>query len=98
AYVPLTASGTGRDSLFAFARVDAGGAFAMTCVPRLVGSLMPDASGPPLGRNIWKDTRIELPAGGTEVQASSLVLRDVFTGSQHRPETIDGRWTIPAAA
>jgi (1->4)-alpha-D-glucan 1-alpha-D-glucosylmutase len=45
-YVPMTTTGASRDCLFAFARVDAGSTFAITCVPRLIGSLMPDASGP----------------------------------------------------
>ena len=98
AYVPLTTSGAGRDSLFAFARIGAESAFVMTCVPRLIGSLMPDASGPPLGRGIWKDTRVDLPVGRVEPKAASLALRNVFTGTVHRAEEIGGRWTIPAAA
>jgi (1->4)-alpha-D-glucan 1-alpha-D-glucosylmutase len=97
-YMPLTVTGAGRDSLFAFARVVAGSTFAMTCVPRLIGSLMPDASGPPLGRAIWKDTRIELPAGCVDVKAPAPAVRDVFTGTVHQAEQIDGRWTISAAA
>jgi len=97
-YVPLTTTGANRDSLFAFARVVAGSAFAITCVPRLIGSLLPDASGPPLGRGIWKDTKIELPAACVELQAAPLSVRDVLTGTVHQAECIDGRWTIPAAA
>jgi len=97
-YVPLTTTGASRDSLFAFARVVAGSAFAITCVPRLIGSLMPDASGPPLGRGIWKDTRVELPASCVELQAAPPSVRDVLTGTVHQAERIDGRWTIHAAA
>jgi (1->4)-alpha-D-glucan 1-alpha-D-glucosylmutase len=97
-YVPLTTTGAGRDSLFAFARVVAGSTFAMTCVPRLIGSLMPDSLGPPLGRAVWKDTRVELPAGCADLKAAPPAVRDVFTGSVHQAELIDGRWTIPAAA
>jgi (1->4)-alpha-D-glucan 1-alpha-D-glucosylmutase len=95
AYVPLTTSGAGRDSLFAFARVGAGPSFAITCVPRLFASLMPDASGPPVGRGIWNGTRVELPPGRVDPSAA---LRDVFTGAELHAEQIDGRWTLPAAA
>jgi (1->4)-alpha-D-glucan 1-alpha-D-glucosylmutase len=94
-YLPLTTSGAGRDSLFAFARVGAGPSFAITCVPRLLGSLMPDASGPPVGRGIWNGTRVELPLGRVDPSAA---LRDVFTGAELQAEQIDGRWTLPAAA
>jgi (1->4)-alpha-D-glucan 1-alpha-D-glucosylmutase len=95
AYVPLTTSGAGRDSLFAFARVGAGSSCAITCVPRLFGSLMPDASGPPVGRGIWNGTRVELPSGRVDPKAA---LRDVFTGAELHAEQVDGRWTLPAAA
>src|SRR5258706_2600215 len=61
-YVPLQTSGTRRDCLFAFAR-RAGDTFAITGVPRLIASLVPDAAAPPLGREVWTDTRIELPPG-----------------------------------
>ena len=97
-YVPLTTTGASRDCLFAFARVAAGSTFAITCVPRLIGSLMPDASGPPLGRGIWKDTRVELPAGCADLLAAPPSVRDVLTGTVHQAELIDGRWTMPAAA
>jgi (1->4)-alpha-D-glucan 1-alpha-D-glucosylmutase len=98
AYVPLTTSGGGRESIFAFARVDAGRAFTITCVPRLIGSLMPDASGPPLGRPVWSDTRVELPPEVIDPNAATCVLRDVFCGASLQAERIDGVWTLPAAA
>ena len=98
AYVPLTTSGTGRESLFAFARVDDDQVLAITCVPRLLGSLMPDASGPPLGRAIWNDTRVELPPAVIDPNAATCVLRDVFCGAALQAERIDGVWTLPAAA
>jgi (1->4)-alpha-D-glucan 1-alpha-D-glucosylmutase len=98
AYVPLATSGARRDLLFAFARVGAESRCGITCVPRLIGSLMPDASGPPLGRGVWSDTRIELPPSLVRPHGAPLVLRDVFTGAQLQAESIEGRWTIPAAA
>jgi (1->4)-alpha-D-glucan 1-alpha-D-glucosylmutase len=98
AYVPLATSGSGRDSLFAFARTGAGAASAIACVPRLLGSLMPDASGPPLGRNVWNDTRVELPSAHFDPQTPACTLRDVFCGASLEAERVDGRWTLPAAA
>src|SRR6185436_15294096 len=79
-YVPLQTSGTHRDCLFAFAR-RAGDTFAITAVPRLIASLVPDATAPPLGREVWTDTRIELPPG------SPAAFRDTFTGSTIASET-----------
>jgi (1->4)-alpha-D-glucan 1-alpha-D-glucosylmutase len=107
-YVPLSTSGAGRDSLFAFARVsrgraprqsEAGGdhALTITCVPRIVASLMPDPSAPPLGRSVWTDTRVELPPGQRDPIDSCALLRDAFTGAEVRAERIGGVWTIPAA-
>src|SRR5262249_15048160 len=73
-YVPLQTAGTRRECLFAFARRN-GAAISITCVPRLVASLMPDAATPPLGASIWGDTRIELPP---DVPCR---YRDTFTGA-----------------
>jgi (1->4)-alpha-D-glucan 1-alpha-D-glucosylmutase len=73
-YVPLATSGAMPESVFAFARRFNHQA-ALTCVPRLVARLVPDARRPPLGREAWGDTRIsvrDLPGLAT--------LRDAFTG------------------
>jgi len=59
---------------------------------------MPDASGPPLGRGIWKDTRVELPDSCVDSLAAPPSVRDVLTGTVHQAERIDGRWTMAAAA
>jgi len=82
AYEALTASGAHRESVFAFARV-AGGRAALTIAPRLVSSLVPDAS-PPIGRTVWSDTRIAL----TDIPGSRF--RDAFTGAIVEAETVDG--------
>ena len=78
-YVPLRTSGERRDCLFAFARRN-GDSLAITCVPRLVASLVPDASGPPLGAAVWSDTRIELPD-----DFGPRAYRDAFTGATIDP-------------
>src|SRR5207237_937446 len=87
-YVPLATSGAHRECVFAFARQH-GGRAAITCVPRLVASLVPDSSGPPLGPSVWHDTRIDVPAAN----AGARAYQDVFTGSTLVPA--DG--TLPAA-
>jgi (1->4)-alpha-D-glucan 1-alpha-D-glucosylmutase len=83
-YVPLDTAGARRECLFAFARADAASA-AITCVPRLVATLSPDA-GSPLGRSVWSDTRIHLPR-----ELPARPFRHVFTGATIEPEpTPDG--------
>jgi maltooligosyltrehalose synthase len=42
-------------------------------VPRLIASLVPDVTVPPIGSAVWGDTRIEVPAGTFE---------NVFTGAR----------------
>jgi (1->4)-alpha-D-glucan 1-alpha-D-glucosylmutase len=79
-YVPLDVTGSRRQCLFAFARVgwaDGGHrAAAITCVPRMIAMLTPDAAAPPLGANVWGDTKVEIPRDF--VSASGLC--EAFTG------------------
>jgi (1->4)-alpha-D-glucan 1-alpha-D-glucosylmutase len=70
-YTPLEVSGTHADSLFGFARRFEHSA-AVVCVPRLVAALVPDAVRPPLGREVWADTRVAVPSGR---------YRNAFTGA-----------------
>jgi maltooligosyltrehalose synthase len=71
--VPLPTAGEGADSLFAFARRH-GSEYAVTCVPRLLASIVPDAATAPLGA-VWQNTRVDLPAD------APTAFRDVFTGA-----------------
>ena len=90
-YVALQTAGARRECLFAFARRDAA-ATAITCVPRLVTTLTPEATSPPLGPSIWSDTRIHLP---DDLDAQAF--RDVFTGVTIRPERTGDGPSIGAA-
>jgi maltooligosyltrehalose synthase len=90
-YVPLPTAGARRECAFAFARVAS--AVAITCVPRLVGSLMPDGAAPPIGRQVWADTRIELPASIAE-----RTFRDSFTGATIAVDEDGGAPTISVAS
>jgi (1->4)-alpha-D-glucan 1-alpha-D-glucosylmutase len=92
-YVPLDTDGSNASCVFAFAR--AGAAAAITCVPRLVASLTPDAA-PPLGPQIWSDTRVHLPP-----RVTGRTFRDAFTGATVETDGVngpDGGRAIAAAA
>jgi len=92
-YAPLQASGARKDCVFAFARGQFDGdasPIAITCVPRLIASLVPDAAGPPLGQAVWSDTRIAVPSGAP--------LRNVFTGDTATPARTGDVWTVSVAA
>ena len=92
-YVPLQASGTRKDCVFAFARRGAAAngdeaPIAITCVPRLIGSLVPDGVAPPTGR-VWNGTQIEVPSPGP--------FRNVFTGDVVESDGTDAGWSVAAA-
>lgn len=93
-YVPLRIAGSYRESVFAFARRH-GGTTMITCVPRLVAGVLGDRTTTPTGPDVWKDTRIELPA--SIAPEPSVQLTDVFTGARHSPRQQDGTSTLEAA-
>ena len=80
-YLPLEATGSRADHVFAFART-LGTEQAIIAVPRLVARLSPDAR-PPLGERIWCDTRVPAPPDAPRCY------RQVFTGACV-PVTDDG--------
>ena len=82
-YVPIQPNGSRRECLFAFSRGD-----AITCVPRLIATLSPDAL-PPLGEPVWGDTSIRVPDG--------RALRDVFTGLELTPVRCHDGYALRAA-
>jgi (1->4)-alpha-D-glucan 1-alpha-D-glucosylmutase len=89
-YLPLKTHGPQRDCLFAFARRHEG-RVAVTCVPRLIATLTPDAEVPPIGRGVWSDTRIELPPDLTDGP-----LRDAFGATLIQPQASGGVVTVAA--
>jgi (1->4)-alpha-D-glucan 1-alpha-D-glucosylmutase len=71
--LPLTAAGPVAEHIVAFAR-RADDEEAIVVVPRLVAGLTRGNSAPPLGREVWGETRLTLPAPpGTRY-------RDIFSG------------------
>jgi len=88
-YVPLAATGLRRDCLFAFARrLD--GQIAITCVPRLIATLVPDAAGPPFGP-VWGDTQLLVPPGAERYT-------NVFTGAAIETHADSGAPALAAAS
>ena len=76
AYVPLAPVGPKAKHAFAFART-LDGQTAITIVPRLVLGLTQGDQIAPLGRKLWQDTLLEVPAS---CRPSSGQCRNVFTG------------------
>jgi (1->4)-alpha-D-glucan 1-alpha-D-glucosylmutase len=84
-YEPLRAEGEQADRLVAFARFHAPKA-VIAAVPRLTSeSVLITGSGLPAERDIWKDTRVLLPA-----QASGARFRHLFTGALLQPAEAGG--------
>ncbi|PWT84845.1 MAG: malto-oligosyltrehalose synthase, partial [Blastocatellia bacterium] len=106
AYIPIQTAGTRRDSVFAFARAY-GGRMAITCVPRLIASLVPNGTTRPLGRAVWTDTTLELDAGAAQGRATGSPrdsntaewrrFRDVFSGAIVEADVREGRFVLPAS-
>jgi (1->4)-alpha-D-glucan 1-alpha-D-glucosylmutase len=88
AYEPIKTSGGRANCVFAFARGTTDR--AITCVPRLIATLIPDGEALPLGAGVWGDTRIDLPDG--------RAYRDVFTGARLQPAHDGPAFTLDAAA
>ena len=90
-YIPLAARGSKAAHLFAFAR-RAGDVRALIAVPRLLVGLTPDPGRPPLGPDVWAETRLML----TDIDSGSR-WRNVFTGESLVPEDRDGQSILAAA-
>ncbi len=73
-YTGLAAEGSKAHNLIAFSRKTES-ATAIVIVPRLVSGLLGNSTSPPIGAEIWEDTRVLLPSDGP-----SSDLRNAFTG------------------
>jgi (1->4)-alpha-D-glucan 1-alpha-D-glucosylmutase len=83
-YLPLEAIGSRRDHVCAFARV-AGDQVILSIVPRLVVRLGDGAERPPLGPEVWGDTRLLLPPPFLGRRFLNL-----FTGEELAPDRHEG--------
>ncbi|MDB5349937.1 MAG: malto-oligosyltrehalose synthase [Planctomycetota bacterium] len=89
-YRPLLADGALKGHVVSFGRHIDGHA-AITVVPRLVAGLMGEhGTQPPVGRDIWGDTRLILPEGPVPKR-----WRDLLTGRVHDVKVLDGAATFP---
>jgi (1->4)-alpha-D-glucan 1-alpha-D-glucosylmutase len=80
-YLPLEAVGSRRDHVCAFAR-SAGGEVILVIVPRLTARLSGGLEHPPLGSEIWGQSRLLLPP-----QLAGRVFRNLFTGEVLAPDS-----------
>lgn len=78
-YLPLRSTGAQAAHLCAFART-LPGTTALVVVPRLVLGLLAGRDHPPLGPEVWKDTRLVLPR-----TLAGRPFRHVFTGQCLHP-------------
>ena len=90
-YHPLDSVGEHAEHVFSFAR-QAGGVWAIVAVPRLVTRLSSNLDAAPLGGNVWKDTRIELPT-----MPPALQWENCFTGERLEPSNHEGLLSLAAA-
>jgi (1->4)-alpha-D-glucan 1-alpha-D-glucosylmutase len=90
-YLPIAVDGPRAAHLFAFVR-RAGDIQALVAVPRLPAGLTSDPDRPPLGQEIWQDTRLVL----TDI-APGMRWRNLFTGEILATAERDGQPSLAAS-
>jgi (1->4)-alpha-D-glucan 1-alpha-D-glucosylmutase len=83
-YEAFTSDGARREHLFGFSRAHASER-VLVIVPRLVGTLLPDAEVPPLGERVWGDTRLLLPPDAPTTYRNVLSGQCIAARSDERP-------------
>lgn len=94
-YIPLRVYGEHAANICAFARHH-DDAWGIVIVPRLYLRLLGERDQPPLGREIWGNTTIELP-GGFAAGAARNGLRNLLDDSECPTETVADRAVVVAA-
>jgi (1->4)-alpha-D-glucan 1-alpha-D-glucosylmutase len=89
-YTALGAGGARRDHLFAFSRT-LGNQHVVVAVPRLIATLLPDATMTPLGERVWADTSIAVPS------TAPSSFRHLLSGQCIRVRRQGDTASIPAA-
>jgi (1->4)-alpha-D-glucan 1-alpha-D-glucosylmutase len=90
-YEIVPALGSQADNVFAFSRRLENRA-AIAVVPRLLTRLGAGEQAVPLGAEVWQDTVLVLPGISLGQR-----LKDVFTGTIHKPSTLDEQTVLPLA-
>jgi (1->4)-alpha-D-glucan 1-alpha-D-glucosylmutase len=88
-YISLQVEGAKADRVVAFVK-KLGASIVLVVVPRLVAGLLSDFASPPIGEQVWGDTRIVLPF-------HSEGFRNILTGEALRPEQTAGQAKLPVA-
>jgi (1->4)-alpha-D-glucan 1-alpha-D-glucosylmutase len=96
-YVPIETAGSRRDSLFAFARCHAN-RVAITCVPRMIAPIVFDRMAPPVGPELWSDTRIELRSAMLSGSQALPTFRNAITGDTVLAERVGNVVAISAGS
>jgi (1->4)-alpha-D-glucan 1-alpha-D-glucosylmutase len=76
-YIPLTVTGEKAAYVFAYAR-RCGGRRLIAVVPRLPAHLTGNSYAPPVGRNVWDDTVLEIP-----VELTGQAWFNLLSGERH---------------
>jgi (1->4)-alpha-D-glucan 1-alpha-D-glucosylmutase len=98
-YLPLEATGASRDHVCAFART-AGDESILVIVPRLVVRLTDGTERPPLGSEVWGNTRLLLPSHLAGRSYRNLLTGEELTEDDYRDTsgpllaTILGRFPV----
>ena len=87
-YLPLTVEGTCHEHVCAFERSVNDSSF-LVVVPLFCSRLTQDSSGLPLGREVWRDTRIIQP-----FDSATSRYRNIFTGEELDLDQQDGQLSI----
>jgi (1->4)-alpha-D-glucan 1-alpha-D-glucosylmutase len=83
-YLPVEATGAKRDHVCAFART-LGDLAMIVVVPRLVVGLARENEQPPMGEDVWGQTRLLFPS-----HLAGMCYRNLFTGEVLTAETAQG--------
>ncbi|GIX47313.1 MAG: maltooligosyl trehalose synthase [Candidatus Tectimicrobiota bacterium] len=86
-YLPLAATGSRQEHVFAFAR-SAAAAAAVVVVPRLVARLQPTATAAPLGEAVWGDTAVVLPPSLAGHPYRHLLTGETVVPQRHRGQEV----------
>ncbi len=87
-YLPLTVEGTCHEHVCAFERSVNDSSF-LVVVPLFCSRLTQDSSGLPLGREVWRDTRIIQP-----FDSATSRYRNIFTGEELDLDQQDGQLSL----
>lgn len=90
-YLPLRTIGPRAAHLCAYARRRRG-ELAVVLIPRLYSRLLAGSPEPPLGRDTWQDTGVELPA-----KLASAALENVFDGVRVAVRELESRRVLLVA-